>query len=90
MKILDRVPKIPVEEGTALLPADLKGAISLKNVSFAYPSRKETIVLENVNLDFPVGKRIALVGPTGCGKSSIIQLIERYYDPQDGKVVIDG
>ena len=82
IEILDRKPEIPVDKGIKL--PNLRGAISLKDLSFAYPSRKEKLVLENINIDFPVGKRIALVGTTGCGKSSIIQIIERFYDPQKG------
>ena len=69
---------------------DFRGEIKLEGVHFSYPSRKEVKVLDNVSLTFEVGKKTALVGPTGCGKSSIIQLIERFYEPQEGQILIDG
>ena len=50
---------------------------------------KEAKVLDNISLTFPAGKKIALVGPTGCGKSSIIQLIQRFYKPTNGAIKID-
>ena len=60
------------------------------NVSFNYPSRKEVTVLKNLNLEIPKGKTVALVGSSGCGKSTCIQLLQRFYDPDSGAVLIDG
>ena len=68
----------------------MKGEISLKNVRFNYPTKKDVEVLEGVNIDITKNKVIALVGPSGCGKSSIIQMIERFYDPSSGLVTFDG
>jgi ATP-binding cassette subfamily B (MDR/TAP) protein 1 len=67
-----------------------KHEIEFKNVSFAYPKRKDVLVLENVNLKFPKGKQIALVGLSGSGKSTILQLILRLYEPDKGSILMDG
>ncbi|PWJ44354.1 ABC transporter ATP-binding protein [Sediminitomix flava] len=61
--------------------------VSLENVSFAYEDKK---VLKNINLDIPKGKTVALVGPSGGGKSTLSDLIPRFYDPTEGKITIDG
>lgn len=53
-------------------------------------SRKDTPVLKGINLTVPVGKTTALVGASGCGKSSIIQLVQRFYDPSSGSILLDG
>ncbi len=88
----------PVEEGLdPEHPSDhepafprLKGEVSFKDVSFRYPSRPEVPVLSSVNLDARAGERIALVGPSGAGKSTITALLLRFYEPESGRVVIDG
>ena len=90
LRIIDRKPKINLNDPNATKLENLKGEIELVNVDFAYPSRKDNPVLKNLSLKFEVGKKTALVGPTGCGKSSIIQLIERYYDADSGQVLVDG
>ena len=64
--------------------------IQLKNIRFSYPSRPENRVLDDVDLTFEVGKRIAIVGPSGSGKSSIFGLLERFYEPQGGSILFDG
>eukprot|EP01055_Gregarina_sp_Pseudo9_P000372 Gregarina_sp_Pseudo_9__371@NODE_123_length_4124_cov_11_292044_g115_i0_p1_GENE_NODE_123_length_4124_cov_11_292044_g115_i0NODE_123_length_4124_cov_11_292044_g115_i0_p1_ORF_typecomplete_len1300_score320_30ABC_membrane/PF00664_23/5_1e50ABC_membrane/PF00664_23/5e50ABC_tran/PF00005_27/1_3e43ABC_tran/PF00005_27/8_6e41SMC_N/PF02463_19/84SMC_N/PF02463_19/1_8e05SMC_N/PF02463_19/2_1e02SMC_N/PF02463_19/1e06AAA_21/PF13304_6/1_7e05AAA_21/PF13304_6/0_00042AAA/PF00004_29/0_0013AAA/PF00004_29/3_5e05AAA_15/PF1317 len=68
----------------------LQGVISFNNVSFAYPSRRDKPVFRNLSLTIEAGKSVALVGASGCGKSTIIQLVERFYDPDGGQVLIDG
>jgi len=60
------------------------GDIKLENVRFSYPSKAEVPVLKGISIDISKNKVVALVGHSGCGKSSIIQLIERFYDPADG------
>uniref|UniRef100_A0A8C9WHR7 ABC-type xenobiotic transporter n=1 Tax=Scleropages formosus TaxID=113540 RepID=A0A8C9WHR7_SCLFO len=71
-------------------PDSVKGDIEFKNVHFSYPSRKEIKILKGVNLMIPNGKTIALVGASGCGKSTTIQLLQRFYDPDAGEITLDG
>jgi ATP-binding cassette subfamily B (MDR/TAP) protein 1 len=68
----------------------LQGKLELRNIRHIYPSRPEIAVMEDVNLLIPAGKSTALVGASGSGKSTIIGLIERFYDPVGGCVYIDG
>jgi ABC-type multidrug transport system fused ATPase/permease subunit len=63
---------------------DGKGEISLRDIKFNYPTKKDVPVLKGVSIDIQKNKVIALVGPSGCGKSSIISMIERFYDPVSG------
>lgn len=69
---------------------DFRGEVVLKNVEFTYPNRPEQQVLGVMNIRIPAGKKVALVGESGCGKSTIMQLIERFYDVNEGNVEIDG
>jgi ABC-type multidrug transport system fused ATPase/permease subunit len=68
----------------------LKGRIEFSNVNFSYPSRAEFPVLKNINFSIDSGKMLALVGPSGSGKSTIASLLLRFYDVQNGKILIDG
>lgn len=68
----------------------IKGRIELKKVDFAYPSRPQTLVLREFSLDVKAGTSIGLVGSSGCGKSTVIGLIQRFYDAERGVVKIDG
>ncbi|UJR19545.1 hypothetical protein I4U23_022675 [Adineta vaga] len=71
-------------------PSLFNGEIQLQNVTFTYPARPEQPTLRNVNITIPSGKRIAVVGHSGSGKSTILALICRLYDPDSGKVLLDG
>jgi ATP-binding cassette, subfamily B (MDR/TAP), member 1 len=73
-----------------LKPMNVAGNIRLQDVRFAYPSRPEAIVFDGLTLDIPAGKTVALCGASGGGKSSVVQLIERFYDPQKGSIRLDG
>lgn len=88
--IIDRVPKIDPDDNTGLKPPNLYGSIEFKNVGFYYPSRPEAMILSNFSLKVNGGQTVALVGVTGSGKSTIISLIERFYDPVSGQVFLDG
>lgn len=68
----------------------VEGTIELKNIKHIYPSRAEVVVMEDVNLKVPAGKTTALVGASGSGKSTIVGLVERFYDPVGGHVYLDG
>ncbi|RAU82336.1 ABC transporter ATP-binding protein [Pontibacter arcticus] len=68
----------------------LAGNISYKNVAFAYPTRTDIAVLNNINLSINAGEKIALVGPSGAGKSTIAQLLMRFYDVAAGSITVDG
>ncbi|CAL0301273.1 unnamed protein product [Lupinus luteus] len=89
-EILDRKPAIDSSssEGTTL--ETVVGNIELQHVSFKYPTRPDIQVLKDLCLTIPAGKTVALVGESGCGKSTIISLLERFYNPDSGQVLIDG
>ena len=72
------------------LPERLTGSVSFENVNFTYPARPEMPVLRNVTLAAKPGERIALVGPSGAGKSTITAILLRFYDPESGRLLIDG
>lgn len=67
----------------------VKGELEYRNVYFSYPTRSSVSVLNGLNLEVMQGKTVALVGSSGCGKSTIIQLLERFYDPSSGTVSLD-
>lgn len=86
-EIIDTKPTIINSENAQKID-DIKGDVSFKNVTFAY--EKDVNVLSNVSFDVNAGETIALVGPTGAGKSTIVNLISRFYDIQSGEILIDG
>ncbi|MBA0675483.1 hypothetical protein Goari_017026, partial [Gossypium aridum] len=88
--ILDRSTRIDPDDPEAEPVESIRGEIELRHVDFAYPSRPDVIVFKDLNLRIRAGQSQALVGASGSGKSSVIALIERFYDPTAGKVMIDG
>ncbi|EKX53578.1 hypothetical protein GUITHDRAFT_100562 [Guillardia theta CCMP2712] len=89
-KLIDRVPKIDIQDEGGERPASVKGDIELRNVHFAYPARPEAQIFSGLNLTINAGQTVALVGSSGSGKSTIISLIERFYEPDQGQVLLDG
>uniref|UniRef100_A0A8B9Q879 ABC-type xenobiotic transporter n=1 Tax=Apteryx owenii TaxID=8824 RepID=A0A8B9Q879_APTOW len=89
-QLLDRKPPIDSysEEGEKL--SNFEGNIEFRNIHFIYPSRPEVQVLQGLSLKVNKGQTLALVGSSGCGKSTSIQLLERFYDPVEGQVFADG
>ena len=88
-EVIDTKSLIQDKEGAEELP-DIEGNVEFKNVSFAYADDLDTIVLNDVSFKAKPGETIALVGPTGAGKTTIISLITRFYDSIKGQVLIDG
>ena len=72
------------------LPRPVKGRIAFESVGFSYPTRRESPALNGLDLVIEPGETVALVGPSGAGKTTIIQMIQRFYDPETGQVTLDG
>ena len=86
-ELIEEEPQIP-EPADAVELADVKGSVELNDVSFSYvPDRK---LIEGLNLSVKPGQRIAIVGPTGCGKTTIINLLMRFYDVNSGSITVEG
>ena len=89
-ELLEEKPeKISASPNTTSLEK-IQGNVSFKNVAFSYPSRKEIKVLKNVNFTANFGQKIAIVGPSGVGKSTIASLLLRFYDIEAGEILVDG
>lgn len=83
-------PKIDLVKGYTIPFDQLRGEIRFENVSFAYPTRPDQIVLNNFSLTLKPGQTVALVGASGSGKSTIASLLERFYEPNSGQITLDG
>ena len=86
-ELLDETPQVPEKEHAHVL-TDTKGAVEIKDVNFSYVKDKKLIT--NLNLSVKPGMRVAIVGPTGCGKSTLINLLMRFYDVDTGAISVDG
>ncbi|KQU55993.1 ABC transporter [Sphingomonas sp. Leaf339] len=84
------VPEIAAPARPVPLPTPARGAIRFEDVHFRYPTRPEIAALDSFSLDVAPGETVALVGPSGAGKSTIFQLAERFYDPEGGRISVDG
>ncbi|KAM1188586.1 hypothetical protein ACFX13_025182 [Malus domestica] len=89
-EIIDRVPEIDPYSSVGRTLPSARGRIEFKDVSFSYPSRLNAPILYSLNLVIPSSKTLALVGASGGGKSTIFALIERFYDPNQGTITLDG
>ncbi|KAG6840985.1 hypothetical protein C0991_002875 [Blastosporella zonata] len=87
---IDRVPDIDSADPSGLKPEVVHGEITLEDIKFSYPSRPNVQVVKGVSINFQAGKTAALVGASGSGKSTVISLVERFYDPIAGNVKLDG
>ena len=86
-ELLDETPQVPEKENAHVL-TDTRGAIEIKDVNFSYV--KDKTLITNLNLSVKPGMRVAIVGPTGCGKSTLINLLMRFYDVDTGSISVDG
>ncbi|GAB1225191.1 hypothetical protein ENUP19_0246G0015 [Entamoeba nuttalli] len=87
---IDRIPDIDCRSTAGLVPTECNGNIKLEDVQFRYPTRPNKQILGGLDLEIKKGQTVALVGASGCGKSTTIQLVQRVYDPVGGKVTLDG
>jgi ATP-binding cassette subfamily B protein len=89
-ELLEVEPQIKAPENPLEFPAHREGRICFEDVSFNYPSRPETLALNSFSLDIEPGEKIAFVGPSGAGKTTTFQLLMRFFDPQVGRILVDG
>jgi len=87
---IKRKPKIDAYDTSGVVLEDIKGDIELRDVHFRYPARPDVEIFAGFSLFVPSGMTTALVGQSGSGKSTVISLLERFYDPNAGEVLIDG
>ncbi len=89
-ELLNAEPDIKAPVSPLVLPSPARGAVELRGVSFRYPMRPEVPALSDFSLDVAAGETVALVGPSGAGKTTVFQLLLRFYDPSDGHMTFDG
>ncbi|CEJ01545.1 Putative ABC multidrug transporter mdr1 [Rhizopus microsporus] len=87
---IDRVPAIDPDNTEGLKPERFTADIEFKDVMFKYPTRPDITILKKLNLKIRPGMTVAFVGPSGSGKSTSVQLIQRFYDPNEGQILLDG
>ena len=90
MDLLHAENEIRAPSSPAPLPHKPSGALRIEQLSFAYPSRRGTLALDNVTLEIEPGENVALVGPSGAGKSTLFDMILRFYDPGSGCIALEG
>jgi ATP-binding cassette subfamily B protein len=90
MALLDARPGIVAPAAPRPLPAPARGEAKLERVTFRYPASPESAALRELTLAVAPGERVALVGPSGAGKSTVFHLLLRFYDPESGRVLVDG
>ncbi|XP_058741386.1 ABC transporter B family member 15-like [Vicia villosa] len=89
-RVIERVPEIDSISAKGEILENVSGEVEFDNVEFAYPTRPETVILKKFSLKIPAGKTVALVGESGSGKSTVVSLLQRFYDPIGGEIRLDG
>jgi len=89
-ELLDARPGVAAPPNPTPLPKPPRGEVAFEGVTFAYPGRPELPALKGFSLNVRPGERVALVGPSGAGKSTVFRLLLRFYDPQSGRILLDG
>ncbi|CAM6050786.1 unnamed protein product [Sphagnum compactum] len=89
-EVIERTPPIDTSDLRGIIPDTLRGEITLENIDFSYPTRPDVPIFTNFNLTISPGTTVALVGESGSGKSTVVSLIQRFYDPSGGAVLVDG
>ncbi|KAI9485126.1 putative ABC transporter protein [Zychaea mexicana] len=87
---ISRVPAIDTDSDEGLKPQKIAAGIEFRDIKFSYPTRPDITILKNLNLTISPGMTVAFVGASGSGKSTTIQLLQRFYDPDSGQVFLDG
>ena len=90
LELLDEQPALVTAEPVLPMPPRIEGALRFEEVSFCYPARPNTVAAGPLSFTVEPGERVALVGPSGAGKSTLFALLLRFYDPQSGRVLLDG
>ncbi len=90
LELLDEQPALVTAEPALPMPPRIEGALRFEEVSFCYPARPNTVAAGPLSFAVEPGERVALVGPSGAGKSTLFALLLRFYDPQSGRVLLDG
>lgn len=83
-------PNVDLIKGSTISSNQLTGEVRFENVTFSYPSRSDQVILRNFNLTLKPGQKVALVGASGSGKSTVAALLERFYEPDEGMITLDG
>lgn len=89
-EILDTSSELEVLKSDSFTDMKIKGDVKYENITFAYPTRKDMTILKGINIDIKAGQKIALVGQSGGGKSTIVQLLMKFYNPDSGNILVDG
>lgn len=89
-QLLNAEPDIKAPTNPVALPVPAEGRLKFEDVTFHYPTRKDTSALDGFSLEVRPNERLAVVGPSGAGKTTLFQLAQRFYDPENGRVLLDG
>ncbi|PZO73798.1 MAG: ABC transporter [Sphingomonas taxi] len=89
-ELLREKPEIAAPANPVALPQPPRGALAFEGVQFHYPTRRDVAALNGFSLDVKPGETVAVVGPSGAGKTTLFQLVQRFYDPDAGRVTLDG